>query len=300
MFGKIRRRWRRFRYNNQAQYPGFFGFFDFLKFPAQVALLTVTVWSVVGWYINYTTVIPTKYAHSDNAEQKPESTSPTLAIAKDKPALSVIGSPPTTTNQITTINPIAIEPVTIEPIIVNPSNSAIKINRDKKIGTDEFSIRKTNSSLTANTIAAEQNGSTPAPDSAINLSATDSSRTPSTSTVVGHFPVVDENWVLAQKAGFVVQISSSAQSGRIRELAYQLTELEHVAIYPFKVSASGQQVYGLSAGHYPTYMLAVKSLENLPKEVRPVEPWIRSVSEIKRAIKSVQRLQGTTIVKAKR
>lgn len=265
MFSKIRRRWRRFRYNNQATYPGFFRLFDFLKFPAQVALLTITVWSVVGWYINYTAIKPAQYVHSDTALQKPGSDSPTPAIvAKDH-------TTPATTNQISTINPITIEPVAIAPIVVSPSNSVVKINRNEK--TD--------------------------PDSAKQLSAAESSPTLSTSTADRRANIVDEKWVLAQKAGFVVQISSSAQSGKIRELAEQLTELEPVVIYPSKVSASGQRIYGLSVGYYPTYMLAAKSFGDLPKELQSVKPWIRSISEIQKAIKSVQNLQDTTIVNAK-
>ncbi len=52
MFGirRLKRRYRRFRYNNQARFPRLFVVYDMIKLPLQILLVALPLWVVVGLY----------------------------------------------------------------------------------------------------------------------------------------------------------------------------------------------------------------------------------------------------------
>lgn len=276
MFDKLKRRWRRFLFYRQVHHPVFFRVVDFCKFPAQVAVLAVSLWALVGWYINVMEKSPVLDSN------KPATTSG----ASENPALAAARE--SSDNLLQDNNASATRLESLDTTVIMRGNSK---------DSDPDSQAVTTTALQA--VAVEAPASITLSKAGPAPVLSDPVAQPQTPAAVKpaarRTPVVGAEWVLSQNRGFVVQIATSTRPDRLRAMAQQFGEIEPVAVYPFSVSATGQRLYGLSVGYYRSFLAASEDFKLMPQEIQANEPWIRSAKTLQKAIQSVMASDDTSL-----
>lgn len=100
--------------------------------------------------------------------------------------------------------------------------------------------------------------------------------------------IYDQEWILARPAEyFVIQLASSPRLDKLVDFSAELEGSKMISIYPFKVLASDELLYGISVGEFPTLQHAVDAVDGFPKTARRYSPWVRKLSDVQKDINSV-------------
>jgi len=107
--------------------------------------------------------------------------------------------------------------------------------------------------------------------------------------------IYDHEWILARpEQHFVIQLASSPRFEKLLDFSRELGGEELVSIFPFKVSSSGDLVYGISTGEFPTLQKAMDAVDGFSKKTTRYSPWIRKVSDLQKDINSVSSGEKST------
>lgn len=277
MFGynRLKRRYRRFRYNNLARHPHFFVVLDMLKMPVQIGLIVLPLWLIVGFYDKHFSyeAKSRELAQQLNQDSTMRGTDndlqvETVAIERE-PAPSLAPEPQTTADAANQDNVIPADPVVNADPVLPPAASSAALETSPL--DDE----------TADTKVAEVEdivGRLAGPG-VLPVSASPAD------TSVAEVEIRDGNWLAKQDDNsFVIQLESSTNVEAIKETTQKVDNPQEFAIYPFKLSAQGEKVYGLSYGVYSSLAEAQAEIENIPPELRKFGTWIRKVGPLKASL----------------
>ncbi len=270
-FNRLRRRYKRFRYNNQARFPRLFVILEMAEFPLQLLAVALPLWLVVSFYDDHFSY------RAKNAQRAP------------------VSAVDTTPRQ------------TAEPIEVD--NSLVAIDRGAEQPVEEALTESADTlvavkspSVTPVVVPGNETETQPLaePDKLAELSSVVERisgpaqihidrLTSKPEPIERSGPVLrDAGWLKDQaESSFVIQLESSVNVDRMRQQINRLSTAEQLAIYPYKVSVNGDVVYGLSYGLYDTLSQAKQANSEMPAELRRFGSWIRQVGPLKQQIEQI-------------
>lgn len=315
MFGfkRLKRRYRRFRYNNQARYPRLFVILNMLKLPFQLLLVAVPLWIVVAAYNDH---------FSYEAQQQhggmvsgfdlgivPEDESSTVAVvAIDRTApvlIEGVGEQADANAELMQVEPmlkrealvtesntlsvdslpmpsLAASTASGPELLDNGDNVIVKsvpyspIEELPDDGRVVTQVLRPESAKDAEVVALVEQLSGPA-------------QIHRESSALGVQPRVrSAEWLVEQDdSSFVIQLESSANHVIMQQQARKLSTAGDLAIYPFVVSNNGEVIYGMSYGLYSTLEQAKKASTELPGDLVRFGTWIRQVGTLKRQMRAI-------------
>ena len=257
---RLRRRFRRFRYNNQARFPRLFVIFDMAKLPLQIMLVALPLWIAVGFYDDH-------FSYQANNDRLKKSRS----MVVEKPPTSIIDESVVTV----TIDRQAGEALSsmIDPV-AEVINSPAKETIPKDASTLNNSAQlpgKPDKVAELDDVVTRIAGPSSIHNEKLNTTS-----------------LRDASWLVAQSnASFVIQFESSRNVELMRQQARKLSTSEELALYPYKFSQDGDLVYGLSYGLYDSLSEARAANASLPEEMRRFGSWIRQVGLLKKQMESI-------------
>lgn len=99
-------------------------------------------------------------------------------------------------------------------------------------------------------------------------------------------PVQRETWLMAQKSsGYTIQLIGVRSEQSLLEFIGQQNLPEKQPMAYYRTVYRGNSWYPLLYGVYPTAQQARKAIESLPETIRKMNPWIRRLSAIQKAIR---------------
>lgn len=105
--------------------------------------------------------------------------------------------------------------------------------------------------------------------------------------------VFNEEWILTRPPQhYVIQLASSPRLDKLLEFSRVLDSENPISIFPFKVSASDELLYGISTGEYSSLDQAMLAVELYPSEARRYQPWVRRLSDLQKDINGVAKRAG--------
>jgi len=82
---------------------------------------------------------------------------------------------------------------------------------------------------------------------------------------------------------YVIQFASSVDKPTL--IAFANNHLQKGAvIFPFKITADKQTMYGVASGLYETMDSAMQAIERFPQALRQHQPWIRPVASLQKQV----------------
>lgn len=288
-FSRLRRRYRRFRYNNQARFPRLFVILDMAKLPLQILLVALPLWLAVGFYddhFSYRAKNELRNAAIPVVDTLPNMADPSITVANTtdpKIADNENASDTVPEDGVIAINRNAGEAQSVDRgsatdslIVVKrePAPQNVLLSDIETVG-DVQSAELTDKATELNSVVERISGPAQIHIDRLTKEA-------------GPLVLRDAGWLKDQSdTSFVIQVESSANVERMRQQIKKLRSPEQLAIYPYKVSVDGDVVYGLSYGLYETLTDAKNANATMPAEMRRFGSWIRQVGPLKRQIDEI-------------
>lgn len=96
---------------------------------------------------------------------------------------------------------------------------------------------------------------------------------------------VTEKWILEQKAStFTIQFGSSPDLELLEQFIPVINTGQPIALYAYKKTPTGRNVYGLATGLYNDLDTALSTVEKLPAAAKEFEPWVRPMKDLQTQI----------------
>ncbi len=98
--------------------------------------------------------------------------------------------------------------------------------------------------------------------------------------------LVSEKWILDQnRSTFTIQFGSSPDIHLLEQFISIIDTGLPVAIYPYKKTPSGRNVYGLATGLYSDLDTALSAVESLSDSAKAFGPWVRPMTDLQNQVK---------------
>lgn len=321
MFGlrRLKRRYGRFRYNNQARYPGLLVLLDMLKLPLQLLAVALPLWIAVGIY-------NAQFSYQAQSEKSASAADASSSVPIDRIASAAVAELDSSTDvlvigrQVDMGEKAAADSKTTDSAVL--AGNASEETSSEPSGLRQFaeslvtSLNPTGASELSDDIASMKVKSTTntdaekfpddrdqsvlsSPDKATEVASVvrqlsgpaqihaDSTSNTNESASAG-VTIHGADWLAEQlETSFVIQLESSSNVDLMKVRARSLEAAETLAIYPTTLSADGEVTYGLSYGLYPTLADARQANDALPEDLKRFGTWIRQVNALKRQIDSI-------------
>ena len=268
MFGvnRLRRRYRRFRYHNQARFPRLFVIFEMVEFPLQLLAVALPFWLVVSFYDNH-------YSYrAKNVQRSPVLTVDTTPRQTAEPtddnhtavAINRSMAQPAKAQTGNTDSLVAFERPAVTPVVIPATQPLAEPDKLAELSS----------------VVARLSGPTQ-----IHLTRVTGKPEP----IERSRPVLlDAGWLKDQpESSFVIQVASSVNVDRLRQQADKFSTVEPPVIYPYKVSVNGDVIFGLSYGLYETLTQAKQANSEMPTDLQRFGSWIRQVGPLKQQIEQI-------------
>ncbi len=268
-YARLKHRFKRFRYYNEARHPTLFRVLDFALFPSQVFVLIIAVWAMVSFYQKH-------YSHEAYIQQYANHSAANTAARRDHSShLDQNNAKVTTASS----DPALQYNNSGAPLEVAPVAPAQTTN------VEALDLQAIDRSAAGNVAALpEDTFAAPARAAVVKTPEQATLRKPLMPEVTLH----DSSWILNQPRNrFVIQLASSSDDVLLVQYARDTQIPTPAALYPFKRNLDQQLVYGLSTGSYASYDLASKAISSLDAELIKFGTWIRPVSTIQRQLSTL-------------
>ncbi len=248
-------RYRRFRAHNEHTYPVSFFMIGLLKFLGEIALVGVVLLSLIALVMKVS-------GRDDSAFLAAENQDTTVEILHSV-AGAPVESPVGPARQIAQADPLHLQ--------TPPQSSS---NSD----TAEPDT------LTGYPVSADEQG-LPVSEKVIRTVVTAKLKE---GVVEGETAsIFDHEWILARPGQhFVIQLAASDNLDKLLDFSSELED-DKISIYPFKVTANKETMYGVSVGEYATIDQAMDAVRQFPPSVKRYNPWVRKVAAVQKQILSV-------------
>lgn len=293
----LKKRYKKIRYTLGWKYPWLYSKLSSAVFPAQLLLLCVSLLALVGFY--------QKHYSFEATMRASENKSTTDYIHPLSPAHTGISTKNTTVHNeasaITTTPRTVILQSAVEQAATQPEVVPASLTRDNSLSAavTKTEIQKSDDALLAEVIKAEawlrqKKQQTKRLEARVER-ARQLLRSAETNTAEQQEPktrLLTGEWVQQQPENhFVVQIASSTNFELLQDYATRNPLTAPLAIYPYKVSKTGNVVYGLSTGLFIDRQDAMNELPRLTEISKRHGVWVRKIADLKTNLASLEQLQ---------